>query len=78
MRRLQLVAFLVVAGMSMPNPTLLFVTRSMSCEAYYAELEWHGKGDRCHAPAAEGAAAANIALMSTIGTVGGERESGLC
>lgn len=63
----------MVLALSMPNTSLLYVMRQMSCDGYYAEPghEWTGKGDKCHAPEVEGLAGANIAMMGTIQTVGG-------
>lgn len=74
-RRLQLVSYLMVAAMSMPNTSLLYVMRTMSCDAYYADRPVEGKGDRCHTPDVESLAAANTAAMSTVQTIGGEPSS---
>jgi hypothetical protein len=62
----------MVAAMSMPNTSLLYVMRTMSCDAYYADHPFEGKGDRCHVPDVESLAAANTAAMSSVQTFGGE------
>jgi hypothetical protein len=50
----------MVTAMSMPNASLLFLIRQMSCDGYYDDRSF---GDRCHLPVIQGLAAANVAKM---------------
>lgn len=70
-RRLQLISYLMVVAMSMPNTSLLYLVRTMSCEGYYDEPghEYSGHGDRCNVPVVEGLAAGNIGMMVSAQTL---------
>ena len=68
LHRVFLTSFFISMTFSLTQPALIYSFRTMTCDEYYKTHEWSGHGDRCDVEAVASAAAANIALMSSVTT----------